>query len=315
MSSRSKEDKLALLKWELAMAKAGQSRALQLLETVQNENARLRSLQFDPVTGLLVRQLFDRDAAHMLESRRGAGLLLVIDMDYLCLWNDKFGHEVGDSVLRHLATSLKQHGRHQQLRWYRTGGDELAGLLIGTQQQAEGVLKRARTEFEALTIAPDQPLPPSFIWGTCSLQEVEHAMRELEHACPEKTLALSRRDALTTRKQLLLQIADKRAYTAKIYRRMQMLAHMLQTDQDAFEHLGRWLFKGLGAIDRQAIVTLADMQGDERSAAAKTMIREMYINKLRTLKAQSRHSPGVSAWHVAVKQIVVEASLQNLQNF
>jgi len=295
MSSMPELNELSLLKKELAR--------------LQAENDTLRPLQYDQVTGLLVRRLFDRDAAHMVAS--GAGHLLTIDVDYLSLWNDLYSHSVGDTVLRNLAVVLRVNSLKHVVRWYRTGGDEVNGLLIGSQREAKAILKRARRPFERLAVVRNQLLPPSFIWGMCSVGRADHAMRELEDACP-KVAVLSERDRLTARKQFLLQIADRRAYTAKIYRRALLLAQMLQTDPNTFENMGRWLFKGLGAIDRQAIVTLADTNGSERAAMARVMIREMYQNQTDALQKQSEASPGVDARDVAFRRIVLHASLQSL---
>jgi diguanylate cyclase (GGDEF)-like protein len=83
--------------------------------------------EHDAVTGLLSRRSFDADIDRITDE---AVSLIVVDIDNFKSVNDSFGHSVGDSVLRIVASCLKANGREQDSA-YRLGGDELAVLLRG----------------------------------------------------------------------------------------------------------------------------------------------------------------------------------------
>ncbi len=88
--------------------------------------------KFDRLTGLSNRYLFkealNRDIAR---ANRGDGsvALLMIDLDRFKEVNDTLGHDVGDALLRAVATRLKQCTRQSDIV-ARLGGDEFA-ILIG----------------------------------------------------------------------------------------------------------------------------------------------------------------------------------------
>ena len=101
--------------------------------TLKFQNDLLRVLAFiDGLTGLANRRRFDETL--QLESRRcrrnDAPLaLLMIDIDHFKLYNDRYGHQAGDSCLQAVAATLKAaFGRAQDLV-ARYGGEEFVCLL------------------------------------------------------------------------------------------------------------------------------------------------------------------------------------------
>lgn len=108
--------------------------AMQGLES-EMESARARALQ-DPLTGLANRTLgFDRlGHAFVLAQRRDSDLaVLFIDIDGFKRVNDRFGHQVGDSVLTSVALRLEQTVRESDTV-ARIGGDEFLVIC----EEAEG---------------------------------------------------------------------------------------------------------------------------------------------------------------------------------
>ncbi|MEH3085931.1 MAG: sensor domain-containing diguanylate cyclase [Xylophilus ampelinus] len=88
----------------------------------------------DPLTGLLNRRgLSDHlDPALALAARGERGVsIVVLDADHFKRVNDRFGHAVGDDVLRHLASLLRQRLRASDVA-ARVGGEEFVVLLPGT---------------------------------------------------------------------------------------------------------------------------------------------------------------------------------------
>jgi diguanylate cyclase len=88
----------------------------------------------DPLTGIANRKAFD-DAMRAVMAQGGgereAATLLLCDIDHFKKFNDSFGHQTGDQVLRLVANCLAENvkGRDTAARY---GGEEFAVLLRGT---------------------------------------------------------------------------------------------------------------------------------------------------------------------------------------
>jgi len=96
----------------------------------------------DALTGLANRLCLDEDFAELaaLAKRHGAGFCLVlIDLDRFKDYNDGYGHQAGDHVLRRVAGLLDQTARAYE-RAYRHGGEELILLLRDQDSQAGQIL-------------------------------------------------------------------------------------------------------------------------------------------------------------------------------
>ena len=78
----------------------------------------------DTLTGLANRRQFDEDVS-LLEP---GDVLMLIDLDHFKRVNDTFGHQVGDEVLREVASRLTAEGRGRD-RAYRYGGEEFAMIF------------------------------------------------------------------------------------------------------------------------------------------------------------------------------------------
>ncbi|MBG6536198.1 diguanylate cyclase [Pseudomonas aeruginosa] len=90
----------------------------------------------DPLTGLGNRKAFDEQLGQAL-LRAGSGgselALLYLDLDRFKEVNDRFGHDVGDALLRTVAERVRSPLR-QPDKAYRLGGDEFAVLLEDSQE-------------------------------------------------------------------------------------------------------------------------------------------------------------------------------------
>ena len=84
----------------------------------------------DPLTGVLNRRGFERDAAQRLTQSEddATGALLFIDLNDFKGINDQFGHEVGDQLLKVAAERLKKSLRSCDIIG-RPGGDEFVALV------------------------------------------------------------------------------------------------------------------------------------------------------------------------------------------
>ena len=106
----------------------------------------------------------ERLAEYVKEATSGHPLSLVmVDVDHFKSFNDKYGHEIGDSVLIEIAKVL-QAVTHGQGEAFRYGGEELVVLLPNhTSQEAASIAERARRSIESLRVSKvDEAITASF---------------------------------------------------------------------------------------------------------------------------------------------------------
>ena len=116
---------------------------LNLLRHLENESIR------DGLTDLFNRRFMEisLDRELRLASRKMSALsLLMLDIDHFKLFNDTFGHEAGDEVLRGVGEILSEMVRSEDIAC-RYGGEEFLVILPGTEAKtallrAEDVRKR-----------------------------------------------------------------------------------------------------------------------------------------------------------------------------
>lgn len=103
------------------------------------------ALQFDHLTGIANRALFEAQSQYVLTMAREQSAIMgiaLIDLDGFKPINDQFGHAVGDKVLMQVAHRLSVATSEEQLI-ARLGGDEF-GAVTGVERNevALGRLRR-----------------------------------------------------------------------------------------------------------------------------------------------------------------------------
>jgi diguanylate cyclase (GGDEF)-like protein len=104
----------------------------------------------DPLTGVLNRRGFERDAAMRLTQSddEATGALLFVDLNEFKGINDQFGHEVGDQLLRIAAKRLRKSLRSCDIIG-RPGGDEFVALVPDVDADvADKLAKRLTNSLE-----------------------------------------------------------------------------------------------------------------------------------------------------------------------
>ncbi len=139
----------------------GEDVAITLIDITDRkaEELRMESIaSSDPLTGVLNRRGFEREAAKCLaESNDDAtGALLFIDLNEFKQINDSHGHEVGDQLLTIAAQRLKTSMRSCDIIG-RPGGDEFVALVPDVNEEvAEKLAKRlANSLDQPYLIGPD----------------------------------------------------------------------------------------------------------------------------------------------------------------
>ncbi len=110
-----------------------------------------RMADYDRLTGLPNRDLFDRQVQRALIDARYQGrsvAVLMLDLDRFKLINDTLGHTSGDRLLRAIAERLAAHVPPQHIL-ARFGGDEFLVLApdLGGRAAAEGIARRVQAAF------------------------------------------------------------------------------------------------------------------------------------------------------------------------
>ena len=121
----------------------------QQLVLLRQKMDRLRAdADLDSLTGLANRRRFRVALAREVERwrrYRSPCALLMLDIDHLKAVNDKFGHPVGDMVIRQIAQTLREVSRDNDTA-ARLGGEEFALLLAGVElHRAIAAAERLRT--------------------------------------------------------------------------------------------------------------------------------------------------------------------------
>lgn len=112
----------------------------------------------DALTGLYNRRHLDENLPNeaIRASRQHYDLyLLLIDIDNFKVYNDKYGHQQGDRLLKELARIILRSIRDNVDSGYRYGGDEFAATILhANPQQALMVAERLRAEYNAKNLVP-----------------------------------------------------------------------------------------------------------------------------------------------------------------
>jgi len=105
----------------------------------------------DPLTGLLNRRAFMENAKSLCMAqagRRGPVTVLMFDLDHFKAVNDRFGHAIGDEVLRVFAQVARTSMRANDIIG-RLGGEEFAAIVPGGMDVAVKIGERVRAGMEA----------------------------------------------------------------------------------------------------------------------------------------------------------------------
>ena len=153
---------------------------------IEKQNEELKQLaSYDPLTGCMNRRSFFDAVQKIYRSARGTGAdlcCIMTDIDRFKSFNDRFGHAVGDDVIRNVATMLQSSMRKQDLLC-RYGGEEFCMVFPSTtSEQTWEVAERIRGRIEAEcgpAISGIQGLKVTSSFGVSSIKFGGETLEEL----------------------------------------------------------------------------------------------------------------------------------------
>ena len=128
---------------------------LKLKESLKNQSI------CDPLTGLFNRRYMEESLEREFSRanrNKSSVAIVMMDLDHFKRFNDTFGHQAGDTLLRALGDLLKRNTRGQDIAC-RYGGEEFA--LVLTDSTLDGAFKRAeilRQQVKQLSVEYDGQL-------------------------------------------------------------------------------------------------------------------------------------------------------------
>lgn len=174
---------------------------LKLRDTLKHESIH------DSLTGLFNRRYMEESLKRELHRARrqqqSLGVIM-IDIDHFKQFNDTFGHEAGDTVLRELGCFLQSHIRHSDIAC-RYGGEELLLILPDasledTRQRAEQLregVKQLRVQYHqkmlgSITISLGVAcFPEHGVTGEAVIQAADQALYQAKKMGRDRMVAAS----------------------------------------------------------------------------------------------------------------------------
>jgi diguanylate cyclase (GGDEF)-like protein len=141
--------------------------AHQTVELDRLNRALDRVSREDPLTSLANRRAFDevlhKEWERAKRDQQGIALLYM-DVDFFKLYNDTYGHNIGDVCLRRVAQTIKQALRRPADLAARYGGEEFVVLLPNTDLEgAMDVAQRIIKHIDALALPHSRSKVASFV--------------------------------------------------------------------------------------------------------------------------------------------------------
>jgi diguanylate cyclase (GGDEF)-like protein len=99
----------------------------------------------DVMTGLYNRAFFEETLLHLEADRHDPICVIIVDLNYLKVTNDQFGHHMGDKLIRRVAEVLKASINDNYIA-ARIGGDEFILIMPGAEMhEAREMMERIQS--------------------------------------------------------------------------------------------------------------------------------------------------------------------------
>ncbi len=135
----------------------------------------------DALTGIYNRRFFNEIFPHELNRAKRVGesfCFAILDVDNFKLYNDNYGHDMGDVALQKLAEKVEKYTARANEYFFRLGGEEFGVIFSGyTKEKSLYYLENLCHEIENLRIEHTYNKPSGVLTvsiGFCYLNKVNH---------------------------------------------------------------------------------------------------------------------------------------------
>ncbi len=153
-----------------------------LAALVTDEFIYLQLTTMDELTNITNRRGFKRLGQHCLDManrQKTSCHLVYFDLNKFKLFNDNYGHALGDSVLKAFAEQMSNTFRSSDV-CARFGGDEFIVLLTNTEKTtAQQAIERFSSNLTTISKRLALPYPITFSYGIVTYNTKKH--RDIEH--------------------------------------------------------------------------------------------------------------------------------------
>lgn len=152
-------------------------------ERTETELLRQREhfLYIDTLTNIHNRNYFNRKIKDKLDQKQYPQSVIVADMNNLKTANDKYGHHIGDELLKLFANILKENCPEGSMV-FRMGGDEFHIILENVnEQQSENIVDNIKrtTEQRSIIVGENENISPFGAYGYGTRHSLEESFDEL----------------------------------------------------------------------------------------------------------------------------------------
>ncbi len=260
-----------LVAWLLGNMRDTETKILRKLEKLAS---------YDGLTDLFNHRSFqgliDRELAKAAE-RKGALSLIMLDIDYFKVYNDSFGHQKGDLVLKQVAAILKEC-TPESCYCTRYGGEEFALILPGIGiDRARCVGETIRSKIENTVIPGMEVLPKGRL--TISVGIAEYPF-------------------MANNKEKLIQKADEALYKAKFVSK-----NKVEIYYSVFDELS------LGLMDEEK-----DLFNSIRTLTMVINAKDKYTygHSERTMQLAQKLAEKIGMENESVKELIYSALLHDI---
>ncbi len=247
----------------------------------------------DTLTGLPNRSLFvDQLNLAMQDAARHhtVSALLFMDVDRFKVINDSLGHDVGDSLLQHVAACLKRTVRaHDTVA--RMGGDEFTVILsdVVNSENAENVARKILAQINEPVSLEGHRVRPAASIGICMFNGSMRSYRDLMKRADQAMYAAKKRGGNQ------IHLHDPQTHTDHLSDLERDLHVALERDEFrlrfqpqmtadnkvvAHEALVRWHHPSNGVVSPSHFIPIAEQSGFIRELGAWVLREACLRNKL-----------------------------------
>lgn len=171
---------------------------------------------YDFLTGLANRRKLFEDLKTEADKGNRPSSVIMIDVDYFKQYNDIYGHQNGDFILKRIACVLSEEGGKNEVTFYRYGGEEFIGIVWREATDTDSICSAVKDKIELL----EAPFPESpFGKVTVSIGFADHCVSVREDS------------------EDIIRMADSALYSAK--RKGRNKVECFEKEEDCLKSTGQ----------------------------------------------------------------------------